>query len=104
MHERQCYRHQFPAIVNNNLQGLNGADLASTDLVEVGTWDGSVFSSLGTVASDSTGSAGFFQGAVPHLILSATAGSQIAFQWSEAASGLTGLVYLDITAGNAEEF
>lgn len=89
----------FTAIVANNLQGLNGADLASTDLVEVGTWDGSVFSSLGSTASDSAGyGAGFFQSAVNTFNSSATAGSQIAFQWSEAASGLTGLVYLDATA------
>ena len=92
----------FTATVANNIQGLNGADLASTDLVEVGTWDGSVFSSLGSVASDSAGQDGFFQGAVSTYDSSATAGSQIAFQWSEAASGLTGLVYLDVTAGNVE--
>ncbi|MGJ8651955.1 MAG: PEP-CTERM sorting domain-containing protein [Opitutaceae bacterium] len=89
----------FTAIVNNNLSGLGGADLAPTDLVHVGTWDGAVFNSLGSTASNSAGAPGFFSGSVATFNSDGIAGQQLAIQWSEAASGLTGLIFLDLNNG-----
>jgi hypothetical protein len=85
----------FTAQIHNNLQGLGGADLAGTDLVHFGTWDGSSFVSLASVASNSLGTAGFFSGSLGTTDFDSIAGQQLAIQWSEAASGLTGLLYLN---------
>ena len=85
----------FTAQIDNNLQGLGGADLASTDLVNFGTWDGTSFVSLASIASDSLGTAGFFSGSLGTTDFDSIAGQQLAIQWSEAASGLTGLLYLN---------
>ena len=99
----------FTAAVWNNISGLNGADLAVADVVSLGTWDGATFTALGSVATspglsfgdsnDSRQWNGTFNGQVALSNTNAIAGAQLVLRWSEAASGLTGLMYYDITTG-----
>ena len=41
----------YSAAVWNNISGLNGAELAVEDVVKLGTWDGTTFTALGSVAT-----------------------------------------------------
>jgi len=87
----------FGAAVANNLTGVNGAALAGTDQVEIGTYTGGVFSSLfaGSNNNVSVG-AGFFSHAeVAKQNTNSIAGEQLAIRWSNA--GETAILYYDIT-------
>ena len=91
----------FNASTANNIAGVGGADLGGSDDVEVGTWDGSTFSviSSGSNNNIATGS-GFFSHVTDPF--ASTAGAQLAFRWTEALSGQTGIIYYDITAGGSK--
>ena len=88
----------FSAQVANNLAGIAGADLASTDNISVGTWDGASFSSL---ASGSNNNVDFGPGFFAHSFgpTPSTAGAQLAFSWSTAGSE-TAIIYYDIAAAD----
>jgi hypothetical protein len=90
----------FSAQVANSIAGVGGADLDANDLVEIGTWDGSTFNVLGSGVNDGGfGATGIFANTVGPF--ASAAGAQIAFRWSEAATGYTGIIYYDIaTAGS----
>jgi len=90
----------FAAQTANNLAGVGGADLAFTDTVSVGTWDGTTFSVLDTTFIDGNGiGAGFFAQVGSKFNSTSIAGIQLALQFSEAATNRTGLIYYDIMTG-----
>lgn len=91
----------FSASVANNLAGVGGADLATADQVEIGIFD-SLTSSFTSFLAAPNDNVGFGPGFFSHSVksdTSALAGSQIAFRWTEAASGLSAIAYYDITTG-----
>ncbi len=90
----------FQAGTANNLAGDGGAALAGSDDIEVGTWDGATFSLLGTGSNDNIlFGPGFFGNSTGPF--ASASGAQLAFRWTEAASGLTGMIYYDIAAADA---
>lgn len=92
----------FSANVANNVAGVGGADLAVGDLVEIGILDTGTltFTSFFSGANDNQGfGAGFFSHSTK-LDTTSLFGEQLAYRWTEAASGLTALAYYDITVGS----
>jgi hypothetical protein len=91
----------FNAGTANGISGFGNASLAPTDLVEIGTWDGATFLGLGSSAPDNLSSGnGLFSGEV--ATFASAAGAQLAYRWSEAASGATGIIFYDIAFGGAK--
>lgn len=87
----------FSAGIANNAAGIGGADLAPSDTISIGTWDGSAFSVLGTSSNDNIAfGPGFFSGTTGKI--ATTAGAQLAFQWTTTGAE-TGVAFYDITTG-----
>lgn len=96
----------FSAQLANNLMGSNGRALLATDQVEIGTYMGGVFTSFFSGSSNNIngGSAGFFtHGDVGKTDTSAIVGHQVAIRWTEAASNLSAILYLDISQPNLDQ-
>jgi hypothetical protein len=90
----------FSAQIANNLSGVSGADLAPGDRVEVGIWTGSAFNFISDGTNDNIGLApGFFSHSSGLFDSTSNVGSQLAFRWSEAASGFSAILYYDISTG-----
>lgn len=94
----------YGAVVANNLTGLNGQALASSDQVEIGTYRNDIFTSLHNGANDNQGvGPGFFSHAnVAKQDTTAIDGYQLAIRWSHAASGTSAILYLDITTAGLD--
>ena len=91
----------FTAAVANNISGISGADLAASVQVSAGIWDGVSFTSLASGGNANVGAgAGFFSNSSGKLDTASSAGSQLAFSWTDG--GQTAIIYYDITSAPAE--
>jgi hypothetical protein len=99
----QAATFTYAASTANNLSGFNGADLLTDDLVEIGTYDApsGTFNSLASGVSDNDGGPGYFAHQTGRFDTDGLGlkGQQIAMRWSEAASGLSAIIYFDINGG-----
>jgi hypothetical protein len=91
----------FSAGVANNISGIGGADLAASVQVSAGIWDGVSFTSLSSGDNANLGAgSGFFSHSSGKLDTASSAGSQLAFSWTDG--GTTAIIYYDITSASAD--
>jgi hypothetical protein len=94
----QAASFTYSAAVANNLLGFNGQALTINDTVEIGTYLNGTFTSLHAGTPVDANGPGFFQYAQQAFQnTNSIAGQQLAIQWSEAASGQSAILYVDIT-------
>jgi len=91
----------FGAGVANNIAGIGGADLAASVQVSAGIWDGVSFTTLSSGGNANLGAgSGFFSHSSGKTDTASSAGSQLAFSWTDGAE--TAIIYYDITSASAE--
>lgn len=89
----------FGAATTNIVADEFGLPLAASSLVQVGTWNGSIFTPLKDTVSD-PGLPGSFAGSSDNLNTTAIAGQQLAIRWFDTTdnSGFFGIAYSNTPA------